>query len=159
MSAYICNPEHFGILAAYAASKRSVFHKFRRDDQVLTAQAVARALAAENIRSVSCRYPDDKDGQRPGPGMRDAEIMEAAAIYAGHFVSKGIIPTTLQVLKLCAGLEYQSCETHDYRQSDAYIQLYWIRSTAIQSLPGYEQECWSYDEPVPAIEALYSNSI
>lgn len=153
MSAYICNPEHIGILAAYATlNGHSVWNN---GDRILTAQDTAKELAKENIRSVATRYPDDKDGQRPGPCLLDADILEAAAIYAAHFIKHPQKPKPVQVLKLVQSLDYQSCETDDWKDTLAYRQLQWITSHAISTFPGYDDAAWSFDQPLPEIEALY----
>lgn len=160
MSAYICNPEHFGILAAYASQKQCVIREWDRlthsDNSILEAQRVARCLALENIRSVAYRYPDDKDGHRPGPCLKDAEILEAAAIYAAYFVEHLQSVTPVQILRLIDCLDYQSCETDDWQQTLAFKQLGWIRGRAIYALPGYDRAQWSFDHPIPEIEALYA---
>ncbi len=155
MSAYIVNPEHLGILGAYAALQRVVITQWSDDQSVKSAQQVAIGLARENIRSVAARYPGDLDGQRPGPGLKDAEIEEAAAIYAGHFFTHPQRVTPTQILKLVDGLDYQSCETDDWPQTLAFRQLGWIRGAATRSLPGYDQAQWEFTQPIPEIEALY----
>jgi hypothetical protein len=155
VSAYIVNPEHLGILAAYAAFHRVVISAWSHDQTVQAAQQVAIGLAKENIRSVAHRYPDTRDGERPGPNLRAAEIEEAAAIYAGHFITHPQRITPTQILKLLECLEYQSCETRDWPQTLAYQQLGWIRAAAIRSLPGYDQAQWTFNQPIPEIDALY----
>lgn len=159
MSAYICNPEHFGILAAYAATNKCVIRQWEQnrgpDSIIKNAQAVARGLALENIRSVATRYPQDQDGSRPGPGQLDAEIVEAAAIYAGYFIGHPPFITPLQILRLIDCLDYQSCETDDWPQTLAYRQLDWLRSSAIRRLQGYDDAQWEFSQPIPEIEALY----
>lgn len=155
MSAYIYNPEHLGILAAFAAKHRIVIGAWDADNSIRSAQAVAKGLARENIRSVAYRYPNDKDGERPGPCLLDAEIEEAAAIYAAHFVEHGTHIGPVDVLKLVQGLSYQSCETPDWRDTVAAIQLEWIMAEAIRSLDGYDAANWSFNRPLLEIEALY----
>ena len=164
MSAYICNPEHIGILAAYAAVNDCAIYRWRMSDSILTAQNVAKGLALENIRSVAHRYPDDKDGERPGPCLKDADIIEACQIYAGHFAKRlgGVIVMAedvlkpVQVLKLVSSLDYQSCETDDWEMTLAAQQLRWIMSDAISHLDGYEDADWSFTGSLPEIEALYA---
>ena len=161
MSAYICNPEHFGVLAAYAVrndcavSEWTHSRKNTLDVKIDTAQRIAKGLARENIRSVAYRYPDSTDGDRPGPCLKDADIEEAAAIYAAYFIANPQNLRPIDVLKLCQGWDYQSCETDDWKDTLAWQQVDWIRSAAIRSLPGYEDAEWSFDKPIPAIEALY----
>ena len=164
MSAYIVNPEHIGVLAAYAAVNDCAIYRWRMSDSILTAQNVAKGLALENIRSVAHRYPDDKDGERPGPGLKDADIIEACQIYAGHFAKRmgGVIVMAedvlepVQVLKLVSSLDYQSCETDDWEMTLAAQQLRWIMSDAISHLDGYEDADWSFTGSLPEIEALYA---
>jgi hypothetical protein len=163
MSAYICNPEHLGILAAYAVLNDCAVHEWQHtrkntlEAKIDTAQRVAKGLARENIRSVATRYPNDVDGSRPGPGLKDAEIEEAAAIYAAHFVVHPQRLKPIQILKLSRSLDYQSCETDDWKDTLAWRQLDWINGNAIRDLPGYENADWSFDQPLPEIVALYQN--
>ena len=164
MSAYICNPEHIGILAAYAAVNDCAIYEWRMSNNILTAQNVAKGLALENIRSVAHRYPSLGDGQRPGPGLKDADIIEACQIYAGYFAKRlgGVIVMAedviepVQVLKLVRSLDYQSCETDDWPMTLAARQLEWIMGEAISCLDGYEDADWSFTGSLPEIEALYA---
>jgi len=164
MSAYICNPEHIGILAAYAATNDCAVYEWRKNTNILTAQNVAKGLALENIRSVAHRYPDDKDGQRPGPNLKDADIVEACQIYAGHFAKRlgGVIVMAedvlepIQVIKLVRSLDYQSCETDEWEMTLAAQQLRWISGEAISRLDGYEDAAWSFTGSLPEVEALYA---
>jgi len=164
MSAYIVNPEHIGVLAAYAAVNDCAIYEWRMSDNILTAQNVAKGLVLENIRSVAHRYPNDEDGHRPGPGLKDADIIEACQIYAGHFAKRlgGVIVMAedvlepVQVLKLVRSLDYQSCETEDWPMTLAARQLDWIMGEAISRLPGYEDADWSFTGSLPGVEALYA---
>lgn len=164
MSAFICQPEHFGILAALSVTPDPVgriaaLPKWVHPGGiVLTAQRVARELAAENIRSVAARYPNDKDGDRPGPvGLTDAQILEAAAVWAGHYTTTGAaskINAGTRV-KLCQCLSYQSCETDDWNTTDAHLQLEEIRGSDDATAPGYDQAPWGWDDnTVPHLDAL-----
>lgn len=156
MSAFICNPEHFGILAAFATKHRCAVSEWSCGTSVETAQAVARGLARENIRSVAHRYPEDVSGGRPGPCLHDAEIEEAAAIYAAHFVThpQGVAP--IQIIKLCNSLDYQSCETDDWKETPAYRQNERIKNAAIRCLNGYDQADWEFSVNIPEINALFA---
>ena len=164
MSAYIENPSHIGILAAYAAINDCAIYEWRMSTNILTAQNVAKGLALENIRSVAHRYPNDEDGQRPGPCLKDADIVEACQIYAGHFAKRlgGVIVMAedvlepIQVIKLVRSLDYQSCETDDWPMTLAHRQLQWITGTAISRLDGYEDADWSFTGSLPEVEALYA---
>lgn len=164
MSAYIENPKHIGILAAYAAVNYCAIYEWRMNHNIRTAQNVANGLALENIRSVAHRYPNDIDGERPGPCLKDADIVEACQIYAGHFAKRlgGVVVMAedvlepVQVIKLVRSLDYQSCETDDWPMTLAHRQLQWIMGKAISRLPGYEDADWSYEGTLPEVEALYA---
>ena len=166
MSAYVSNPEAFGILAAYAVINKCavsewIHYRTGRDADIKNVQIVAKGLARENIRSVAHRYPEDKDGHRPGPCLLDAEIEEAAALYATHFLTNAAYVRKLapvQILKVCQSVDYQSCETDDWRDTLAWRQLDWIKNNAVYSLAGYDEADWSYERPIPEIEALYERS-
>ena len=164
MSAYICSPSHIGVLAAYAAVNDCAIYEWRMSNNILTAQNVAKGLALENIRSVAHRYPNDEDGHRPGPCLKDADIVEACQIYAGHFAKRlgGVIVMAedvlepIQIIKLVRSLDYQSCETDDWPLTLAARQLEWIMGEAISRLDGYEDADWSFTGSLPEIEALYA---
>lgn len=164
MSAYICNPEHIGLLAACAVHNQVPVHEWVHTRantlaaRIDTAQRIAKGLARENIRSVAHCYPDDKDGQRPGPCLLDAEIEEASAIYAAHFLTHNPDSTVVQVLKLIQGYEYQACETDDWPTTLAARQLDHLRSALIRRLTGYEDADWSLDAELPEVAALYERS-
>jgi hypothetical protein len=158
MSAYICNPEHFGILAAYAVQHSCAIYDWREKGtkSIETAQNVARGLARENIRSVAHRYPDTVSGDRPGPSLLDEEIEEAAALYAAHFVTNPQQLRPIQIIKLCQGYDHQSCETDDWKDTLAWRQMDWIKGEAISHLDGYNAADWSFEKTIPEIEALYA---
>lgn len=161
MSAYICNPEHFGVLAALAVENDCVIYQWNVasgksvENKIANAQNVARLLARENVRSVAYRYSDSVDGERPGPCLTANEVEEAAAIYAAYFVTRPQKLKPVQALSLCAGYSYQASECDNWRMTDAELQIEWLQNALIRSLPGYADADWSFDEPVPEIEALY----
>lgn len=153
MSAYICNPEHFGLLAAYYATKEHKGSEF--------AERAAHVLALENIRSVSTRYPEDKDGQRPGPCMYDDEICLAARVWAKCYFNR--IPRSVKpvdILGMCACLDYQSCETGDWTTTKAFGLLRQIERCASRHLPGYDDAPWNWsDENQPDMVKMFYNDI
>lgn len=155
MSAFICNPEHFGVLAAYAVKNGCAILEWASGSWHEVAQAVARGLARENIRSVAHRYPNDVSGKRPGPGLKDEEIEEAAALYAAHFLVNppGLAP--IQIINLCGCVDYQSCETDDWKSTLAWKQLDRIKDEAITCISGYGEADWEFSAEVPEIDALY----
>ena len=140
MSAYLCNPEHIGLLAAYLAISRYEHwaEPDRSDFSHRGARTIAEALAAENIRSVSVRYPGDKSGGRPGLSMHDSDITELSAMWAAHYADTRRTVSAVTVLRLLQCLEYQSCEAEDYLTTEAAGYCTQIRDAAIRKLPGYE---------------------
>ena len=154
MSAYVCQPEHIGLLAAYAATEGCAIYAWRDDDRVETAKRIAEGLAFENIRSVAARYPNDKDGERPGPTLKDAQIVEAAKLWAEHYVTtrRPGSATIAQIAKASDCLAYQSCETDDWEDTQAHQQLDWIDGHLLRQLPGYEAAAWEWTDSLPAID-------
>ena len=156
MSAFIVQPEHAALLAVWATKKNSALRELEKGEPLLTAQAVAQELIAENIKSVAYLYPDDTDGNRPGPCLRDAQIVEAAALWAGHYQQKGIPEDValLTIASLADCLEYQSCEHEGFKTSLAQRQINEIRSRVLTLLPGYSRAPWSWDATDPELDVL-----
>ena len=94
--------------------------------------AIAKLLLDENVRSVNFRYQDSNEvGQIVY--QIDAPILSA-----------------VQVIKAAQCLDYQSCETEDWEQTNAKKLLDAIISTAITKLPGYDDAPWSiYEDTFP----------
>jgi hypothetical protein len=107
MSAYICNDSVFATLGAFAALTLGA-----------QPQAAADLLKAENIRSVNHRYNDNTP-------VTGADLTKAEPA-----------PDRGCILELCGELEYQSCETEDYRSRPAFLLLTRIRSAAVAHVPG-----------------------
>ena len=156
MSAYIVQPEQVGLLAAWAVHLRVGLLELEKGKPLLTAQAIAQELIAENIKSVAHRYPADTDGNRPGPCLLDAQIIDAAALWAGHYQQKGLPEEVdpIAVAKLADNLEYQSSEHDGFNTSLAQRQINKIRSRAITLLPGYDRAPWSWDDADPELDVL-----
>lgn len=155
MSAYICSPEHFKVLAIFAASRSGGYGNGHlnvdpryikglkadhNDTTTSLATIYADTLYQENVRSVRARYPADKWDDLPGPIVKPLHIV----VSAGDECSPVYRLKPVAILKMCDGLEYQSCETEDYRQSVGFDLLDSIRGAAIKLLPGYEDAPWDY---------------
>lgn len=164
MSAFIVTPEHIKELATYAVVKdRSVsmyvdprylkyhvkeetakiFETLDITDNVQIAQTYACILYNENIRSVKHRYNDESFESLPGL----IEKPEYIKIELKDLLNRRVW-NPVHILKMCDCLDYQSCETDDWRQSDAYQLLLAIKEAAISTLPGYEEAPWGYSEPI-----------
>ena len=150
MSAFVCSSEHFIALAEFAASQSPMrsgvrvnpryFKQFTPEQQQLfghdLAEFYANILFSENVRSVEYRYPGNR--QLPGPvNMPDAIKIRPHKPYNLNFVD---------LLKMCDGLEYQSCETPDYYESVGYELLQAIRKSLIRCLPGYDEGPWAFSK-------------
>lgn len=151
MSAYLCNPEHIAALAAYAGSPRdiynSIIHDWRIGNNRQNVENCARELAMANIASVAAHYPDDVSGGRPGPSMTDEEYIEACGRIARKYETHkpGLKP--VDIIKMCGGYEYQSCEADTWANSLACRQIEWILSKAHRALPGYDDATRDFHDP------------
>lgn len=156
MSAYICSTEHFKALAVFATNKQRGYssiqvdpkyidgfrfsqHVFSNMDPEAIATFYANTLYCENYRSVENRYPGG--GALPGPIELPGEITVTTKDRRDPQYAQ---LDAVNILKMCDGLEYQSCECDDWRKSVAYELLTAIRLAAIRTLPGYDQAHWTY---------------
>jgi len=149
MSAYVCSPEHIAALAAFASrpSSSHVIMPWKRERARDTVRNVARKLAEANIRSVAERYPNDKDGNRPGPCMTDEEICKASERYAEKYLVYPPNLSALDIIAMSSCFEYQACDAENYPTSDAALQVRWIIDAAIRSLNGYDKAVRDFYEP------------
>lgn len=144
MSAFVCQNDHFVALAQFAISNshgstqvcfKTLAYNGLDDmscrDYLDAASYFANVLRDENIRSVSCRYNES------------AVYPEPLKVSDFHGFCK---LSAVNILKMCDCLEYQSCETDDYKQTKAYTLLQAIRGAAIRALPGYDDGPWDYSE-------------
>lgn len=128
MSAFVVSKNHVAALAHYAINKQIWFdgRSARREDF----KTIYQTLAAENVRSVCHRYAGDK-----------AE--NYASFVSGRGVKPHVIVDPVQIIKLADCLDYQSCETDDWKETEAYRLLEKIRNAAISNLPGYFTAEWA----------------
>ena len=134
MSAYVCSDADFATLAAFAMANNCAGTNRKGEPRRIT--RVANILGAENVRSVNYRYAHNADAQETFTLFTGKQIREHA-----HEVSP------VQIVKLCDCLKYQSCETDDYEQTEAYALLMTIRAKACE-IAGYPAEFSAYcDRP------------
>ncbi len=145
MSAYICNPEQFALLAVYAY----------KQELVEQPEGIAEMLARENIASVKCRYPGDADGGRPGPGLKDEDVVKAARIWVDYYLDNDPGASNAIIWNACDNLDYQSCEHDGWPTSDAWNLLQQIRQHIGKKPIGDVAWAWTDPETLPEIEALY----
>jgi hypothetical protein len=144
MSAFIVSRTHIDALVTAAQSRaigcadaspfRYWFNGESRSVQMYdqaAADDLGRTLWLENLRSVAARYPNDASGDRPGPcDLRDEEI-------EGYtFSPVPGTPDAVTTLTLIRCLEYQSCETDDWQQTEAYAILQALTQDCIRKIPG-----------------------
>lgn len=170
MSAYLVTPEHIGVLAQYAAQAPnpvSVPHGSEREMETRV-ETFARLLGQANIDSVEHRYPDTAEN---GAGVEFGGVdsntdyllrcrMEARRLLdrRGHLFADRLMRAVM-ILKMCDCYEYQSCETPEWygqpaHKNPARAVLEAIRSRAINSLPGYEDAPWGYQNPTPELVSV-----
>jgi len=155
MSAFVCMPEHIGLLAAVTVDSARAVDR--------TPAAVAALLARENIASVAYRYPDDKgNGDRPGPCLTDEQIVEAAELYAEHFSDNLPDLPARSIVNMARCLDYQSCEPPTWKGSEAErivaeTELYAINLARIDRRPTTVE--WEFTLPdhemLPEVLAMF----
>lgn len=106
MSAWIVTKKHIDYLVT-AAINAELIAPSKADE-------TGRMLWAENLKSVADRYPNDRDGDRPGPadfGDRDVERYQwrETPVLIGGALAKTV-----------GCYDYQSCEHDDYQHGEAY---------------------------------------
>ena len=95
------------------------------------ANVLGKLLLDENFRSINSRYPDTVDNPENAPGPIDqTRILD----YRHTGVGDTLRPAW--VVSSCDCLEYQSCETENYRETWAYALTQAIRESAINALIG-----------------------
>lgn len=81
----------------------------------MDADEAGRMLWAENLRSVAYRYPNDGDGERPGPTrFRDSDV--ETYTYTDPMYG----PSDAELDRAIGCYSYQSCEHPEWEESDAY---------------------------------------
>ena len=84
---------------------------------------IGQKLLDENYRSVNYRYDEESKPHTYSPASL-APLMP------------------VEILKLCNCYSYQTCETEDWRQTEAWEIMNTLRGFAIRALPGYEEAQW-----------------
>ena len=145
MSAYLVDRDTIRYLVS-AATSRQIMHNYTmrwhhsgqshelRCGEPKPAADVGQMLWSENYRSVEHRYPDITPDTMPGP-------VDDLPIYYEHITWQGNIDP-VQVLKTCANYSYQSCETSDWKETEAHAFIEALTHHAIRALPGYEDAAW-----------------
>lgn len=151
MSAFVVDRNHIEFLVASALNlcelNRSNAFRWRANgapyqlapgDQE-AADRVGQMLWDENIRSVLHRYPGDTRETMPGPCDETFEYR--------HDFGKVWPFKAAEVFKACHCWEYQTCETPDHEQTDAWAFVQALQRAAASHVPGYEAAPWGAPEP------------
>lgn len=138
MSAFLVNPYHINALVSWAAFKAgpnivSYYWGGRRRNIRGDEARIASVLYAENVRSVNARYNECD----PAHGFRFKCEPQACYLKPG------------QILGALHCLEYQSCESSDWRESEAFAIVRGIEYAAIRMVDGYDG-AWELRKPAPA---------
>jgi hypothetical protein len=106
-------------MSAWIVSKRHIDYMVtaivRAELMNETPDEIGRILWRENLASVAYRYPNDKDGERPGPeGFRDMDTEIYTWTETPELTPGG-------VAKTFACYDYQSCEHPGWDGSEAEV--------------------------------------
>ena len=138
MSAYVVSDNHINELIRFIDTRfylnKSYLQRvipeiaFIRDDKLFF-ERVGQELLNENYRSVNYRYKNSEDEEKCHKFSYKEKLGE-----------KKLKP--VEILKLVACLDYQSCETDNWETTRAYKILESIKSFAINQLDGYNEASW-----------------
>lgn len=151
MSAYIVDKAHIDALvqAGLLAARRDRSPSFRwgawPDPDNYTqwelndgnANEIGARLWLENAASVAARYPNDAEGEWPGPaGLTLAEI----GAYEFEPLAEPL--TFAELIDAISGYEYQSCEHRGWRAPDNYARAFTsaLRDRTARSMADLENE-------------------
>lgn len=138
MSAYIVSDHHINTLVSWATGRhgndavRYYWGNRSRDVRHEGAKRIASVLYSQNVRSVNFLY-DDKEDPNTFVFKHVPFVLDLAPV---------------QIIKACHCLAYQSCETSDWQETEAYAILKAIESAAVHSLPGYDDADWELRQPI-----------
>ena len=146
MSAYIETFAHINYIAQYAVKRQEHFHPspfsyyYQGERKIPTVDEIGQILWDENYRSVNYRYNEDNK----------------APIFVSMSNTRSYDPA--QIFKAINSLEYQSCETDDWDQTEAAAILDAIRRKACHFIiDQHGSVAWTLDN-TPA-EAVHSGKL
>ena len=91
-------------------------------------------LLRQNLRSLHARYPS-KEEEEPTP--------DQLKIYRNTPAAGGL--GIVDIFKCVQCWQYQSCETEDYQDTQAWKYSHYVVGALISRLPGYEKAAWGLD--------------
>jgi len=99
---------------------------------------VGQMLMDECIRSVGARYEDSSITELPGRNDADYILPFKFKMAYGY--------PPIVVLKQIHCYKYQSCESDDWKETEAYAFCQALKSATISRLPGYEEAPWGWEK-------------
>ena len=125
MSAFIVSDKLLNVVLTFATMKKASYYwkpnNMRVDISVRNASEIGQKLLDENFRSVNYRYRENDTAER----------FTYKRVDSSNY-------SVVDVLKAINCLDYQSCETDDWSDSEAWAILDGIKDAMIRNLPGYE---------------------
>lgn len=165
MSAFIVDKAHIdALVAAGLKSQYGCELTWRYADEWrklnhTNATEVGAMLMAENVRSVEYRYSppgreaiygegwETPDQDLPGK-LVVTEIAPGVTISAPEYLAPYTYTqpkrdhSPVEILKAIGCLDYQSCETPDWTETEAYAFLQSLKDNQIEQLPGMREAAW-----------------
>lgn len=136
MSAFVVSREHITRLVNIALVAAIDSGRTQPDPYDL-----GRMLWAENLKSVKARYPNDTDGNRPGPiDFHDCDVDAYTFGLMSDFCSTF---DPVEMLKLINCYEYQTCEHKEWKESESFRWCQQMKHYLITQLPGYDEAKWA----------------
>ena len=133
MSAYTLSNEHISAMlravnfSDYAGDYCQYYFNGEWHYMIDNLQEIGQKLVDENYRSVNFRYSDDTPSRK----------------FVYTFTDEY---TPAQIIQLCNCYDYQSCETPDWKEAEAYAIYNALRERAISRLVNAQAEArdiWS----------------
>lgn len=120
MSCFVVNKRHIDYLASYFSLHQRDLYLYRNGSNwILTPREVGQILWNENRRSYEWLYN---------------EVINWDVYNFAQYPNLARLSDHRQVIQACNCLNYQSCETEDWKNSDAYKILKALREHAIGHL-------------------------
>ena len=130
MSAFVVGNQHITAMlsileASFPVSPASYRYNGQAYYYRANKQELGQKLIDQNYRSVNYRYDED------------TPVPEFQLALGGH------LWTPVEIIKACHCYNYQSCETSDWEDTEAYAISKMIERQAVRMLPGYnEAQAW-----------------
>jgi len=88
-------------------------------------QEIGQELLHQNYRSVNARYNEST----------------LTPVYKGGSLNRRLSP--IEIIKLCHSYNYQSCETGDWEDTEAYAISKAIEGIMVRRIEGYHEAQWA----------------